>query len=108
MGIASLGNWIFKFALGLVTPPGFQNIQWEIFMMFGTLCVFMAGWVLRLYPETCGKTLEEIESRFSKEGSSVWKIPKGDSRLAREIEHVKACKQAEEAPRAEDVENQKV
>ncbi|KAJ5831827.1 hypothetical protein N7474_000138 [Penicillium riverlandense] len=107
MGIASLGNWLFNFALGLFTPPGFQNIQWEVFMIFGTLCIFMAGWVFGLYPETCGKTLEEIEFMFSKDGPPAWKTRKGDSRLAREIEDVKARKQAEEAPSAEGVQNEK-
>jgi hypothetical protein len=106
MGIASLGNWLFNFALGLFTPPGFQNIQWEVFMIFGTLCVFMAVWVFGLYPETCGKTLEEIEFMFSKDGPPAWKTYKGDSRLAREIEDVKARKQAE-APSAEVTENEK-
>ena len=43
MGIAAIGNWLFNFALGLFVPPGFRNITYKIFIIFGSpvsgLCV---------------------------------------------------------------------
>ncbi|ROV89290.1 hypothetical protein VSDG_09102 [Cytospora chrysosperma] len=95
MGLASLSNWIFNFALGMFLPPGFINIQWKIFIVFGVLCLVFAVWVYALFPETCGKTLEEIEFLFSKEGPHPWNTKKGESRLTQEIEEVKHRKDAE-------------
>ena len=37
------------------------------------------------YPETCGKTLEEIDLMFSKGGPRAWKTKPGGSRLDAEI-----------------------
>lgn len=92
MSLAALSNWIFNFALGLFTPPAFVNIQWRIFIIFGVLCIAAAGWFWLLYPETCGKTLEEVEILFSHEGPKPWKTRKGESRLDAEIEAVRARK----------------
>ena len=44
--------------------------------------------IFLLYPETCGKTLEEIEVLFSKEGPAPWKTHRGESRLQAEIEAI--------------------
>lgn len=41
------------------------------------------------YPETCGKTLEEIEVMFSKGGPHPWNTKPGGSRLDAEIEAVR-------------------
>lgn len=92
MSLAALSNWIFNFALGLFTPPAFVNIQWRIFIIFGVLCVAAAGWFWVFYPETCGKTLEEVEIMFSPEGPRPWKTRKGESRLTAEIEAIVARK----------------
>jgi hypothetical protein len=41
------------------------------------------------YPETCGKTLEEIEEMFNKGGPRPWKTRKGESKLDALIEQVR-------------------
>ena len=38
--------------------------------------------------QTCGKTIEEIEVLFSKDGPHPWNTKKGNSRLDHEIEAV--------------------
>ena len=88
MGIAAVGNWLFNFALGLFVPPGFRNITWKIFIIFGILCWGAAAQCYFTYPETAKKTLEEIEVLFSKDGPHPWKTKPGDSRLDREIRNV--------------------
>lgn len=85
MGIAAIGNWLFNFALGLFIPPGFRNITWKLFIVFGVLCFGAAAQAFFTYPETCRKTLEEIEVLFSKEGPHAWQTRSGDSRLDQEI-----------------------
>lgn len=97
MGIAAIGNWLFNFALGLFIPPAFRNILWKSFIVFGVLCFGAAVQFYFTYPETCGKTIEEIELLFSPEGPPPWKTKPGNSRLDREIEEVKEAQAKEEA-----------
>ncbi|RKU40200.1 hypothetical protein DL546_000898 [Coniochaeta pulveracea] len=86
MSMAALSNWVFNFALGMFTPPAFVNIQWRIFIIFGVLCVAAAVWFWVFYPETCGKTLEEIEIMFGSDGPRPWNTRRGESRLDAGIE----------------------
>lgn len=108
MSLAALSNWLFNFALNMFTPPAFVNITWRVFIIFGVLCVAAAVWFYLLCPETCGKTLEEVEVMFSTGGPHPWKTRKGDSRLAAEMEAVAARKHkdsaAEPAPAVGEVE----
>ena len=81
MGISALGNWLFNFALGLYIPPGFQNMTYGMFIVFGCMCVLAAVQFYFMYPETCGKSLEEIEAMFAPGGPKPWKTRPGESRL---------------------------
>ena len=65
--------------------------------MFGTLCLAGAIQFWFTYPETCGKTLEEIEVMFSDNGPRAWKTKKGHSRLTDEMEAVVTSKVKGEA-----------
>lgn len=47
--VAAVGNWLFNFALGLFVPPGFANITWKLFIVFGVLCVGAAIQVFFTY-----------------------------------------------------------
>lgn len=64
VGVSAAGNWIFNLALALFVPSAFTNIQWQTYMIFGTFCAVMTAWVYLLYPETTGKSLEEIDYLF--------------------------------------------
>ncbi|KAK2790748.1 hypothetical protein FQN51_002431 [Onygenales sp. PD_10] len=89
MGLAAVGNWLFNFALGLFVPPGFANITWKLFIIFGVLCIGAAVQVFFTYPETCGKTIEEVEEMFSNGGPKPWNTKPGDSKLDVLIEQVR-------------------
>ncbi|RAR07032.1 high affinity glucose transporter [Stemphylium lycopersici] len=88
MGIAATGNWLFNFAIGLFIPPAFVNIKWALFVVFGILCFLAAAQFFLTYPETCGKTLEEVEIMFSKNGPHAWRTKKGSDHIAQDMEHV--------------------
>ncbi|OTA53624.1 general substrate transporter [Hypoxylon sp. EC38] len=88
MSLAAVANWIFNFALGLFTPPAFLNIKYKVFIIFGVLCIGAAIQAWLTYPETCGKTIEEIELLFAKGAPPAWKTKKGGSRLEAEIQAV--------------------
>lgn len=44
------------------------------------------------YPETCGKTIEEVEELFKKGAPPAWKTKKGESRLVAQVEAVQEAK----------------
>ena len=95
MGLSATANWLFNWALGMFTPPAFHNIKYQTFIIFGVLCFGAAAQAWFTYPETCGKTIEEVEEMFAKGGPLAWKTKKGESRLGSEIQAV-IDKKAEE------------
>lgn len=70
-----------SFALGLYIPPGFMNIRYAMFIIFGLMCFMAAAQFYLTYPETAHKTLEEIEEMFAPGGPKAWKTKRGESRL---------------------------
>ncbi|KAI9799875.1 MAG: hypothetical protein M1833_003797 [Piccolia ochrophora] len=64
VALATASNWMFNFALSYFVPPAFVNIQWRVYVVFGVFCTAMAIHVFFLFPETAGKTLEEVENIF--------------------------------------------
>ncbi|KAF2226905.1 hypothetical protein BDZ85DRAFT_316354 [Elsinoe ampelina] len=64
VGIAAAVNWAFNFALAFFVASAFTNIQWRTYIIFGVFCFVMTIHVFFTYPETAGKTLEEIDTIF--------------------------------------------
>ena len=79
-----------------------------MFITFGVLCIGAAAQVFFTYdlpvsllnitlrsanpgryPETCGKTIEEVEEMFSKGGPKPWNTKPGHSRLDSRIEEAR-------------------
>ena len=89
MALASIANWLFNFAIGLFIPPAFHNISWKTFIIFGVLCFGAAIQAYLTYPETAGKSIEEIEFLFSRGGPRPWNTRPGESLLDRKIEAVR-------------------
>ena len=65
VALATSANWVFNFALSYFVPPAFVNIQWKVYTVFGVFGIAMFVHVLFLFPETAGKTLEEVEEMFT-------------------------------------------
>ncbi|KAK7202732.1 general substrate transporter [Myxozyma melibiosi] len=76
-GFCAAWNWIFNFALAFFVPPAFRNIQWKTYIIFAVFCVCMTIHVFFLFPETRGKTLEEIDVIWE-EHIPPWKTSKVD------------------------------
>jgi len=64
VALCTSANWIFNFALSYFVPPAFVNIQWRTYIVFGVFCTAMAVHVFFMFPETAGKTLEQVEDMF--------------------------------------------
>ncbi|KAH4612425.1 hypothetical protein HBI26_150120 [Parastagonospora nodorum] len=72
VALTTSSNWIFNFALSYFVPPAFVNIQWRVYIIFGVFCTAMAIHTFFMFPETAGKTLEDVEEMFM-EGVPAWK-----------------------------------
>ncbi|KAF2266534.1 high affinity glucose transporter [Lojkania enalia] len=72
VAVTTSSNWIFNFALSYFVPPAFVNIQWKVYIIFGVFLTAMTIHVFFMFPETSGKTLEEVEELFL-EGVPAWK-----------------------------------
>ena len=89
VALTTSSNWIFNFALSYFVPPAFVNIQWKVYVVFGVFNAAMFLHVLFAFPETAGKTLEEVEQMFTDPlgpkyiGTPAWKTHKKfhDARL---------------------------
>ena len=79
VSLATSANWAFNTALGLFTPVAFSTIRWQTYIIFGVFLTVMFIHVFFLFPETAGKTLEEIELIFEDPngipylGTAAWK-----------------------------------
>ncbi|KAL2011371.1 hypothetical protein VTN00DRAFT_4089 [Thermoascus crustaceus] len=86
--LATSFNWAFNFALGYFVPPAFENIQWKVYILFGVFCTAMCIHTFFMFPETSGKTLEEVENIFTDPtgipyiGIPAWKTQGSFSRAA--------------------------
>jgi MFS family permease len=91
VALSTSANWAFNFALGYFVPPSFENIQWKTYLVFGVFCVTMFVHVFFMFPETAGKTLEEVEGLFTDPngipnvGTPAWKT-RVSTRHMREVE----------------------
>ncbi|KIL54556.1 hypothetical protein M378DRAFT_168849 [Amanita muscaria Koide BX008] len=75
VSLATLTNWAFNTALAFAVPPGLATIAWRTYFIFGTFNFAAFIHIFFMYPETVGRTLEEIEDIFSQgHVFSPWKI----------------------------------
>lgn len=74
MGAAS--DWIFNYLVVQITPVSIANIRWKTYMIFFVLNLLFAVTVYLFYPETTGRTLEEIDTLFFGENNRVIVVDK--------------------------------
>ncbi|KAH8557045.1 sugar transporter [Umbelopsis sp. PMI_123] len=65
LGITTAANWLFNFAISQLAPPMLSGIHWGTYLVFAIFCAIMAFIVWLEFPETKGKSLEEIDLIFS-------------------------------------------
>ena len=70
-------NWAFNTALAFAVPPGLNTIAWKTYFIFGSFNFAAFLQVYFMYPETVGRTLEEVEEIFNQGHTfSAWMIGK--------------------------------
>lgn len=68
---AALGtatNWIVNFAVVEVTPPGIASLGWRFYIIWTVLNLSFVPVVYLFYPETAGRTLEDVDRFFADNG----------------------------------------
>ncbi|KAH0558467.1 hypothetical protein GP486_004872 [Trichoglossum hirsutum] len=88
VSLATASNWAWNCALAFAVPPLLRNINWKMYMIFGS---FNGAALIHMFltaPETKGRTLEEMDEVFDS-GIPAWrKVPVASrlDRLQKDIE----------------------
>ncbi|KAG9322900.1 hypothetical protein KVV02_003427 [Mortierella alpina] len=72
VSLPTASNWAFNFILAYAVPPALEHIQYRTYFIFAGCCVAMTIHVFLMYPETKGRTLEEMEELFNSD-VPAWK-----------------------------------
>ncbi|KAK1221784.1 high affinity glucose transporter [Marasmius sp. AFHP31] len=92
VSLSTSANWIFNFALAWAVPPGFATIAYKTYFIFGTFNWAALIHVIFMFPETVGRSLEEVEEIFAQgHAFAAWKIGKdvGKKTLAEVVDKTK-------------------
>ncbi|KAI1796243.1 general substrate transporter [Ganoderma leucocontextum] len=74
---STASNWTFNFMVVMVTGPSFNNISWGTYIVFACLNGFIIPIVYFFFPETAGRSLEDMDVIFAlayNEGVSPVKV----------------------------------
>lgn len=63
-GISNCMTWLFNFVVVEVTPTGFENINYQYYIIWAVINFAIIVIVFFLFPETNGRTLEEMDEIF--------------------------------------------
>ena len=63
--IGTSSHWLFNFVIAEVTPVAFATIGYRYYIVFACTGVAVAPMVYFLFPETNGRSLEEMDRIFS-------------------------------------------
>ena len=69
--LGTAANWIFNFMVVEITPIGIDSLQWKFYIIWTLFNASFVPIVWLFYPETAGRSLEDIDRLF-RENGSVW------------------------------------
>ena len=69
-GISTSANWLFNFMVVMITPVAFHNIRNYTYLIFCVINLLMAPASWWIFPETAGRSLEEMDEIFAR--ASIW------------------------------------
>lgn len=62
--ISASSNWMNNFVIAFITPPMLENITYGTYLFFSMWCLIGGLWIFFFFPETKGKTLEQMDEVF--------------------------------------------
>ncbi|GBE84032.1 MFS glucose transporter mfs1 [Sparassis crispa] len=75
VSVATATNWVFNFALAWAVPPGLSSIAYKTYFIFGTFNFAACIHIFFCFPETAGRSLEEVEEIFTQgHVFTAWRI----------------------------------
>jgi len=81
ISLSTASNWLFNFALAWAVPPGLSTIAYKTYFMFGTFNIAAFIHIFFMFPETAGRTLEEVEEIFAQGNTfTAWKVDRSVGR----------------------------
>jgi sugar porter (SP) family MFS transporter len=63
--ITTAGNWLMNFVISEICPAMLNSITWATYIFFGCCCAVFSVTVFVFFPETKGRSLEEMDVVFS-------------------------------------------
>ncbi|GAV54311.1 hypothetical protein ZYGR_0AL00430 [Zygosaccharomyces rouxii] len=75
--LSTMCNWLTNFAVVMFTPVFIQTSQWGTYFFFFLMNLIYIPVVFLFYPETAGRSLEEIDVIFAKahvEHAQPWRV----------------------------------
>ncbi|RMZ90064.1 hypothetical protein DV736_g2701, partial [Chaetothyriales sp. CBS 134916] len=79
-------NWIFNFMVVEITPIGIQNLQWKFYIIWTIFNASFVPLTYFFYPETAGRSLEDIEDYF-RTNPSVWAFRDKEATKSKRPQH---------------------
>ncbi|KAI1269851.1 general substrate transporter [Xylariaceae sp. FL1019] len=67
--ISTANHWLWNFVIALITPVAIETIGWQYYIVFAVVGAVIPVSVYFLYPETMGRSLEEIDLIFKQSPS---------------------------------------
>ncbi|KIK35386.1 hypothetical protein CY34DRAFT_57240, partial [Suillus luteus UH-Slu-Lm8-n1] len=63
--LSTASNWTFNFVVVMVVGPAFNNISWRTYIVFAALNAAIVPVVYFFFPETGGRSLEDLDVVFA-------------------------------------------
>lgn len=81
ISVSTASNWLFNFALAWAVPPGLSTIAYKTYFIFGAFNIAAFIHILFMFPETAGRTLEEVEEIFVRGDTfTAWRVDRSVGR----------------------------
>jgi len=75
IALSTASNWLFNFGLAWAVPPSLSTIAYKTYFMFGAFNLAAFIHIFFMFPETAGRTLEEVEAIFEKgQTFTAWNV----------------------------------
>ncbi|KAI2615072.1 general substrate transporter [Hypoxylon sp. NC1633] len=81
--ISTANHWAWNFLVAMVTPIAIYSIGWQYYIVFATVAACVPVSVYFLYPETMGRSLEDLDLMF-KQSPSAWGTVRYEKKLRAE------------------------
>lgn len=74
--LATASDWIFNYLIVQITPISISNIRWKTYIIFFVLNTVFGATVWLFYPETSGRTLEDMDAIYMGDNDRLFVVDK--------------------------------